>query len=116
MCGLRTSEERTEHDYHLAWAVIIGSIPVAVVGFLDRNVVTSPPRSLWVVAAALFLWSMVMSAAERRHTVLQKKAVVRGEGQVTMRDGLILGICRSGRGGLTGRAQRAHRRQRIGPR
>ena len=32
--GLLSAEERTNHDYQLAWAVIVGSIPVARVGFL----------------------------------------------------------------------------------
>ena len=90
--GLLSAQERTNHDYQLAWAVIVGSIPVAVVGFLAKDVVKGPLRSLWVVAAALFAWSVVMWVAERRHTVLEKKHVVRGEGQVTMRDGLIIGL------------------------
>ena len=33
-----------------------------------------------------------MWVAERRHSVLEKKKVVRGEGQVTLRDGLIIGL------------------------
>ena len=90
--GLLSAQERTNHDYQLAWAVIVGSIPVAVVGFLGKDVVKGPLRSLWVVAAALFAWSVVMWVAERRHSVLEKKHVVRGEGQVTMRDGLIIGL------------------------
>jgi undecaprenyl-diphosphatase len=90
--GLLSAEERTHHDYQLAWAVIVGSIPVALVGFLAKDAIKGPLRSLWVVAAALFAWSVVMWAAERRHTVLVKKKVVRGEGQVTMRDGLIIGL------------------------
>jgi undecaprenyl-diphosphatase len=90
--GLRNAQERSDHDYQLAWAVIVGSIPVAVIGFLGRNIVKGPLRSLWVVAVALFAWSVVMWVAERRHTVLEKKAVVRGEGQVRVRDGLIIGL------------------------
>ena len=90
--GLLSAQERTNHDYQLAWAVIVGSIPVAVVGFLGKDVIKGPLRSLWVVAAALFAWSVVMWVAERRHSVLEKKHVVRGEAQVTMRDGLIIGL------------------------
>jgi undecaprenyl-diphosphatase len=90
--GLLSAQERTNHDYQLAWAVIVGSIPVAVVGFLGKDVIKGPLRSLWVVATALFAWSVVMWVAERRHSVLEKKHVVRGEGQVTMRDGLIIGL------------------------
>ncbi|HEY8620138.1 MAG TPA: undecaprenyl-diphosphate phosphatase [Dermatophilaceae bacterium] len=90
--GLVSAEERSHHDYQLAWAVIIGSIPVAVVGFLGRGAIKGGLRSLWVVAAALILWSGVMWVAERRHTVLEKKDLVRGEGDVTMRDGLVIGL------------------------
>jgi undecaprenyl-diphosphatase len=90
--GLLSAQERTSHDYQLAWAVIVGSIPVAVIGFLGKDVIKGPLRSLWVVAAALFAWSVVMWVAERRHSVLEKKHVVRGEAQVTMRDGLIIGL------------------------
>ena len=90
--GLVSAEERGHHDYLLAWAVIIGSIPVAVVGFLGRGAIKGGLRSLWVVAAALILWSGVMWVAERRHSVLEKRDLVRGEGQVTMRDGLVIGL------------------------
>jgi len=90
--GLRGVEERAHHDYQLAWAVIIGSIPVAVVGFLGRKEIKGPLRTLWVIVAALLLWSVVMWAAERRHKVLDGRGVVRGEGQVTMCDGLIIGL------------------------
>jgi len=90
--GLRSADARTHHDYQLAWAVIVGSVPVGVVGFLARGAITGGLRSLWVVAAALVLWSVVMWVAERRHLVLARKDLVRGEGQVTMRDGLILGL------------------------
>ena len=90
--GLRSAQDRTHHDYQLAWAVIVGSIPVAIVGFLARKAITGGLRSLWVVAAALILWSAVMWVAERRHGVLEKSGVQRGEGQVTMRDGVVIGL------------------------
>jgi len=37
--GLRSAEARTHHDYQLAWAVIVGSIPVGVVGFLGKSAI-----------------------------------------------------------------------------
>lgn len=90
--GLASAQERTHHDYQLAWAVIVGSIPVGVVGLLAKNAITGGLRSLWVVAAALILWSAVMWVAERRHSVLERSSDQRGEGQVTIRDGLIIGL------------------------
>jgi len=90
--GLRSAAGRTHHDYQLAWAVIVGSIPVGVVGFAAKGLITGGLRSLWVVAAALILWSVVMWVAERRQTVLLGKGLQRGEDKVTVRDGLTIGL------------------------
>ena len=92
VAGLRSARGRADHDYQLAWAVIVGSLPVGAVGFLARNVIEGPLRSLWVVAAALVLWSAVMWVAERRYAVLARTQTVRGEGRVGVRDGLVLGL------------------------
>lgn len=90
--GLASEEGRRSPDYMLAWAVIVGSLPVGVVGFLLRDVIEGPLRSLWVVAAALLLWSVVMWAAERRHEVLARRGVQRGEHDLTIVDGLVIGL------------------------
>ncbi|MEI2775711.1 MAG: undecaprenyl-diphosphate phosphatase [Tetrasphaera sp.] len=84
--------ERRGHDYTLAWAVIVGSLPVGVAGFLGRDLIAGPLRNLWVVAGALVLWSAVMVWAERRHDALAAVGDQRGEGQVSLRDGVLIGL------------------------
>ena len=90
--GLANEEARRSPDYMLAWAVIVGSIPVGIVGFFLKDVIEGPLRSLWVVAAGLLLWSIVMWAAERRHDVLARRGVQRGEYDLTVKDGLVIGL------------------------
>lgn len=90
--GLSNAEARTEHDYTLAWAVIVGSIPVGVVGFLGKDLVAGALRSLWVVAFALILWSGVLWLAERRHDQLESADRVRDEVDITVRDGVVIGL------------------------
>ena len=90
--GLVSAEAREHHDYWLAWAVIVGSIPVGVVGFALRDVIAGPLRSLWVIAVALILWSGVMWLAESRHAKLLGEDRVRGEGRVGLRDGIVIGL------------------------
>jgi undecaprenyl-diphosphatase len=90
--GLGNAEARQDPDYGLAWAVVIGSIPVGIVGFLFKDVISGGLRSLWVVAAALVLWSVVMVVAERRHSTFDRRGVVRGEHSVTPLDGLVIGL------------------------
>ena len=90
--GLRDTQARRDPDYGLAWAVIIGSIPVGVVGFVLRDLISGPLRSLWVVAAALVLWSIVIVVAERMHTTFERQGRLRGEHSVRPIDGLIIGL------------------------
>lgn len=84
--GLRHAGARDDRDYREAWYVIIGSVPLGVVGFLARNLVTGPLRSLWVVAAGLLVWSAVMWLAEARAT--QRKE----ERDLTLTDVLVVGV------------------------
>ena len=90
--GLVGAEARRHHDYALAWAVIVGSIPVAVVGFALKRFIEGPLRSLWVIAVALIVWSGVMWLAEMRHAKLLREKGERGEGTVSVRDGLVIGL------------------------
>jgi undecaprenyl-diphosphatase len=90
--GLRSAQAREHHDWQLAWAVVVGSIPVGIVGFLAKDLISGPLRSLWVVAAALILWSAAMWLAESRHSMLERHGVDRDEGAVTLMDGLVIGL------------------------
>ncbi|MGW7680899.1 undecaprenyl-diphosphate phosphatase [Kribbella sp. NPDC054772] len=63
--GLANRDERTDFDYKMGWYVIVGSVPIGVVGFLAKDIISGPLRSLWWVAAGLIVWSLVMVLAER---------------------------------------------------
>lgn len=90
--GLVSPDAREDPDYGLAWAVVIGSLPVGVVGFVGRDLISGPLRSLWVVAGALVAWSVVMVAAERVHTRYERRGELRGEHSVKPVDGIVLGL------------------------
>jgi undecaprenyl-diphosphatase len=90
--GLTSAPARQDPDHTLAWAVIVGSLPVGVVGFLARDLISGALRSLWVVAAALILWSAVIWVAEQRHDILERRGIQRGEHDITVRDGLVIGL------------------------
>jgi undecaprenyl-diphosphatase len=83
--GLVNKEKRRGHDFRFGLYVAAGSIPIAVVGLLGKDLIKGPLRNLWVVAASLIIWSVAMFFAERVAT--QK----RGEPDVTLRDALIIG-------------------------
>src|ERR1044072_6948693 len=84
--GLRSPEQRTARDYRFGWAVILGSLPIVVVGIAFKDEIETTLRSLWFVGWALILWSGVMWLADSRAT--QR----RHESDITWRDTLIIGI------------------------
>ena len=90
--GILDPAARTDRNYGLAWAVIVGSIPVGLVGFALRDVISGPLRSLWVVAGALVFWSVVIWFAEQRHDTVEAAGEQRGEEGITLRDAVVIGL------------------------
>jgi len=83
--GLRSPARRDNRDYRFAWAVILGSLPIAVVGLAFQEQIETTLRSLWFVGGALIVWSGAMWFADSRAT--QR----RHEEDITWRDTLIIG-------------------------
>ena len=86
--GLWWKRARRQFDYVYGWAIIISSVPIAVIGLLFKDQVETVLRSLWFVAVALIGWSLVMWWADRR----SEKASHRSEQQTTWRDTLAIGV------------------------
>lgn len=84
--GLRSPQERETLDFRFAIAVLIGSIPIGIVGLLFKDQIETTLRSLWFVGTALILWSFVMFWADLNATQ------ERGEREVTRKDTLIIGL------------------------
>lgn len=93
-------EKQRKHDYKFGWAVLIGSVPIGIVGLLFKDEIEGVLRSLWFVAGALILWSGVMwfadrSAKQNRHEkdTTWKDTLIIGTAQCLA---LIPGVSRSG--------------------
>ena len=87
--GLVKPEHRGEFDHRMGWYVIVGSIPIVIAGFLGKDLISGPLRSLWWVAAGLLVWSVVMVLAERLGT--QERPLTR----MTMTDAIVMGVVQS---------------------
>ena len=84
--GLFVRAHRDNVDYRLGWYVIIGTIPIGVLGFVFKDVIRSQARNLWAIAIAMLVFSAVIAVAE--YYGRQNRHV----GQLTWRDGFIVGI------------------------
>lgn len=84
--GLARRADRKNPDYRFGWAIIIGSIPIGIIGLLFKDQIETTLRSLWFVAFALLLWSGVMWLADR----YAKQD--RHEADTTWKDTILIGL------------------------
>jgi len=83
--GLFGGSKAGGKDYKFGWAVIIGSIPIGIVGLVFKHQIEHGVRSLWIIAGALISWSAVMWLADK--TAKQN----RHESNVSWKDTLFIG-------------------------
>jgi undecaprenyl-diphosphatase len=99
--GKSAPGQRLSHDAWLGWLVIIGSIPVGIVGLLFKEQIEGPfTKNLWVIATMMIVVGGLLTIAEfvgkRDHGMTQlgiRDALAVGTAQVLA---LIPGSSRSG--------------------
>jgi len=55
---------RSDPDARMGWLIIIGSIPIVVLGLLFQDQIETTFRSLWIVAAMLILFGVLLGIAD----------------------------------------------------
>ena len=76
-------------DYRLGWYVIIGTIPICILGLFFKDEIRSGVRNLWVIATALVVFSAVIALAE--HLGRQSRHI----DQLTWRDAVVVGVAQT---------------------
>jgi len=80
---------RDDPDARMGWIVIIGTIPIGILGFLFQDVIRDTFRNLWLVATVLIVFGLILGAAD----ALGRR--VRTEKDLTIGHGLTLGVAQS---------------------
>ncbi|MDX2375301.1 undecaprenyl-diphosphate phosphatase [Microbacterium sp. LRZ72] len=80
---------RNDPDARMGWLIIIGTIPIGVLGFLFQDVIRGTFRNLWLVAFVLIFFGILLGIADRfgRRT--------RDLSQLTYPHGLALGFAQA---------------------
>ncbi|QEN17167.1 undecaprenyl-diphosphate phosphatase [Mycolicibacterium sp. ELW1] len=84
--GLFVKAHRDNIDYRMGWYVIIGTVPIVVIGLAFKEAIRGEVRNLWVIATAMLVFSAVIAAAE--YFGKQTRHVE----QLTWKDGLLVGL------------------------
>ena len=56
---------RNDPDAKMGWFIIIGSVPIVVLGVLFQNTIETTFRSLWIIAVTLIVFGILLGIADR---------------------------------------------------
>lgn len=85
--------DRSDPDARMGWLVIIGSLPIAILGLGFKSLIEGPLRNLWITASMLLGFALVIAVADYLATRAQKKGQSGKSLQdLSWRDGLLYGL------------------------
>ena len=61
----RASIEQSAQDVRLGWLIILGSLPIVVLGYLFQENIRDTFRSLWLIAIVMIVFGIVLGIADR---------------------------------------------------
>jgi undecaprenyl-diphosphatase len=77
---------RSDPDVRMGWLVIVGSLPIGILGFVFQNSIETVARNLYLVATTLIVFGLVLGLADR---IGRKTKELE---DLTWRDGIIYGF------------------------
>jgi undecaprenyl-diphosphatase len=84
----------------MGWLIIVGSIPIVVLGYLGKDIITNDLRSLWLIASVMIIFGLILGYADKvgksERTLDQlnsKHGILYGAAQALA---LVPGVSRSG--------------------
>ncbi|MBT2488522.1 undecaprenyl-diphosphate phosphatase [Streptomyces sp. ISL-96] len=92
---------RGDHDAQMGWLVIVGSIPIGVLGVTFKDQIEGPFRDLRLIATTLIVMGIVLGIADRlaardeaggKHRAIRERKTLK---ELGVRDGLIFGVCQA---------------------
>ena len=84
--SLVRKDQRGDLDARMGWYIIVGTLPIAVMGFLFQDTIKTTFRSLWLIAIMLIVFGLILGIADRIN-VGEKL-----EGDLTLKDSLLYGL------------------------
>ena len=82
-------ELRGHLDARMGWYIIVGSLPIVVLGVLLKDVIESHFRSLWLIGTTLIVLGVILGIADR---VGSTERTIK---QVTLRHAVLMGLAQA---------------------
>jgi undecaprenyl-diphosphatase len=99
--SLVNKEMRHDHDAQMGWLVIVGSIPIGLLGLTLKDQIEGPFRDLRITATMLIVMGVILGTADRlaardetggRHRAPKQRKTLQ---DLNVKDGLVFGVCQA---------------------
>lgn len=87
--ALRGTVPKNDPDARMGWLIIVGSVPIVLLGFFLQSLIRDQFRSLWIVATSLIVFGVLLGLAD-----IFGRSEKRLE-DLTWRDGIIYGFAQA---------------------
>lgn len=81
--------DKRDPDARMGWYIILGSLPIGILGLLLQHVIRDQFRSLWLIAGTLIVFGVILGVAD----VIGRKAKTLAD--LNGRDGVIFGFAQA---------------------
>lgn len=61
----RSLDISEKSDARMGWLIIVGSLPIAALGYLGQDVIRNDFRSLWLIASVMIIFGVILGIADK---------------------------------------------------
>jgi undecaprenyl-diphosphatase len=87
--SITNADLRHEPAARMGWLVLIGTLPIAILGVLFKDQIETLARNLWITATMLIVFGVILGVADALG------ARTKDEHDITVRDGIFFGLAQS---------------------
>ena len=87
--SLYRAEYRGHLDARMGWFIIIGSLPIVLLGILLKDVIERDFRNLWIIGTTLIVLGVILGVADRVSSSSRKIK------EMSLRDAVLMGLAQA---------------------
>jgi undecaprenyl-diphosphatase len=87
--SLYRPEYRGHLDSRMGWFIIVGSLPIVVLGILLKDIIEEDFRNLWIIGVTLIVLGIILGIADR--VGAESKQIK----QLSLRDAVLMGVAQA---------------------
>lgn len=81
--------EHSHPDARMGWMIIVGTLPIVILGLILEQYIDTTFRTLWLIATMLIVFAIFLAIADRLGTQTKQLS------QLSIRDGILFGLAQS---------------------